>query len=205
MKTRDLLLIVGLSFANLSDGVNNVRCEVVQENLEQKLNGAYQEVVDSYYVPEDDLILILLGDNQKLYVLDRNGSLKKEYEISTAVNGFGNKNGSKKTPEGVHRIAYKYGTDAKYGTIFDAKKRMNGVFKSNSGRALITSRIMTIEGVEPDNQNTYFRSIYIHGTNKENEIGRPASHGCIRMKNRDIIELYDLVKQGTYINIVNTY
>jgi len=206
MKYHELLLLAGLSFASLSYApklVGEARCEVVQDSLEQRLDSAYREVVDHYSVPEDDHVLVLLGDLQKLYLLDRDGSLEKEYGVSTSKNGFSNKYGSKKTPYGIHRIADRYGTNARYGTIFDIRRRTNRIFKSESGKALVTSRIMVIDGVESNNRNTYSRDIYIHGTNKESIIGRPASLGCIRMRNKDVIELYDIVREGTYINIKN--
>nr|MBA4405200.1 hypothetical protein [Nanoarchaeum sp.] len=206
MKYHELLLVAGLSFASLSYPpklVSEARCEVLQNNLEQRLESAYHEVVDHYSVPEDDHVLVLLGDLQRLYLLDRDGSLEKEYGVSTSKNGFSNRYESNKTPHGIHRIADKYGTNARYGTIFDVRRRTKKVFKSESGKALVTSRVMMIEGAEQRNRNTYSRDIYIHGTNKESAVGRPASLGCIRMKNRDVIELYDIVREGTYVNIKN--
>jgi hypothetical protein len=70
---------------------------------------------------------------------------------------------------------------------------------------LMTTRIFTLEGIEtsnPDNTNAYARGIYIHGTNCEGEIGTRASHGCVRMKNTDIVELSNLIDKGIYVNIV---
>ena len=61
----------------------------------------------------------------------------------------------------------------------------------------VLTRILWLQGLEPRNSNTYERYIYIHGTNDEQSIGRPASHGCVRLRNQDVIELYDLVPEGT--------
>jgi L,D-transpeptidase YbiS len=67
---------------------------------------------------------------------------------------------------------------------------------------LITSRILWLEGVDPSNANSKGRYIYIHGTNQEHLIGEPASHGCVRMRNSDVIELFDLVRTGTDVEII---
>ena len=69
----------------------------------------------------------------------------------------------------------------------------------------MTSRIINLEGCEEKNKYTYIRDIYIHGTSKEGLLGEPVSHGCIRMKNKEIIELCKIIKSGTYINIKSNF
>lgn len=200
MKIKHLALIVGLAFASLNS--NKVNSEIAQQTLEQRLDRAYHQVIDRHYVPNDEHVLILLGDQQKLYVLESDGSIEKEYGVSTGRKGFSNKRGSKKTPYGIHMIIQKYGDNAPIGTVFDVRRRTRHVYRSSSGIALVTSRVLMLGGVETDNINTCYRSIYLHGTNKEHTIGKPSSDGCIRMKNRDVVELYDIVDEGTYVNIV---
>ena len=89
------------------------------------------------------------------------------------------------------------------GTVFTARVPLGGDDPLPRTEDLITSRIMWLEGVEPENANTKERFIYIHGTKHENRIGRPDSHGCIRMRNADVIELFDLVQEGTSVRITD--
>ena len=129
------------------------------------------------------------------------------YTISTSKFGIGNKEGSNQTPLGIHRIEEKIGDDAPSGRIF--KSRMDTGENWHPGLTddnLILSRILRLHGLE-DGINrgpgidSYQRYIYIHGTNQEEKIGTPLSHGCVCMKNREIIELYDLVEEGTIVVI----
>jgi len=114
-----------------------------------------------------------------------------------------------KTPTGIHKIESKIGDNLPFGTIFSKKENINCIANiiksekkySNNQPVYMTSRIICLKGMEKENLNSYNRCIYIHGTNKEYLIGKPASHGCIRMKNDDVIELYDLISTINYINI----
>lgn len=130
------------------------------------------------------------------------------YPISTSKYGIGNQAGSNKTPLGLHRIEDKIGANAPFGTIFKARQNTGKIAQLNQTDAgdLITTRIMWLKGLEPNkNQgvgiDSYQRYIYIHGTVEENKIGQLASHGCIRMNNRDVIELFEQVKEGTLVDI----
>ena len=130
------------------------------------------------------------------------------YPISTSKYGIGNQAHSNKTPLGLHRIEEKIGANAPLGTIFKARQNTGKIAEINQADAgdLVTTRIMWLKGLEPNkNQgagiDSYQRYIYIHGTVEENKIGQPASHGCIRMNNRDVIKLFDQVKQGTLVDI----
>jgi lipoprotein-anchoring transpeptidase ErfK/SrfK len=92
----------------------------------------------------------------------------------------------------------KIGGGAKPGTVFKSRRPTGEVVKPNApGRDPIVSRILWLEGQERANANTKERMIYIHGTPEERNIGRPASYGCIRMKSKDVIDLYDRVGVGT--------
>ena len=153
-------------------------------------------------------------DKQSLALLDEHGSLLMEYQVSTSKFGTGNENGSHKTPLGLHRIADKIGGAMPVNEVFIGRVP-HGNLQECTERGVdlpddvIMSRILWLEGMEPGrNQggyvDTYQRYIYIHGTNHEDEIGRPASMGCIRMCNNDIVELFRLVEKGSEVDIVES-
>jgi L,D-transpeptidase YbiS len=122
--------------------------------------------------------------------------------ISTSKSGLGSSPGSNKTPKGRFRIAEKVGAGAPAGTIFKSR-RAAGRWRPGqwSSDDLITSRLLWLDGDEESNRNTYERYIYIHGTNQEHLLGTPASHGCIRMTNADVIALFDAAPVGTTVVI----
>lgn len=151
-------------------------------------------------------IIISIAD-QKLYLYEK-GKLIKTYRVSTSKYGIGNKNNSFKTPLGRHMICSKIGRKARLGSIFRNRRNTKKIAKigSDFDKDLITSRILRLQGLEPGENkgkgiDTCYRCIYIHGTAEEHLIGKPASHGCIRMKNRDIIELFNLIPRGTRVLI----
>lgn len=133
--------------------------------------------------------------------------ITKTYPVSTSKFGIGNKSGSGKTPLGRHIIKNKIGNDALIGTIFKARQNTGRIATMNEpGPDHVTTRIMWLKGLEPGKNtghgiDSYKRYIYIHGTAEENKIGQPASHGCIRMYNRDVIELFNLVTEGMQVDI----
>ena len=123
--------------------------------------------------------------------------------ISTSKYGLGNEPGSNRTPLGRFRIAEKHGADAPYGTIFKSRQPV-GLWDPQGPVLpddLITTRILWLEGLEKGNSNSYERFIYIHGTNQEHRLGTTASHGCVRMANRDVMALFDAVDVGTPMTI----
>ncbi|PWT80774.1 MAG: murein L,D-transpeptidase [Acidobacteria bacterium] len=120
--------------------------------------------------------------------------------VSTSRSGPGFDSGSFKTPTGLFRIHEKIGADSPSGTIFKGRVPVDEI--PGSGDDLITSRILWLDGLEPQNANTRDRYIYIHGTNQEDLIGQPVSHGCIRMRNDDIIRLFEMVSLGNTVEIV---
>ncbi len=123
----------------------------------------------------------------------------KQWPVSTASAGIGFEEGSMRTPLGQFRIKEKIGANAAKGTIFKARKPVGKWQGERVDDDLILSRILRLEGLEPRNANTWDRYIYFHGTNQEHGIGRPGSHGCVRLRNDDMIELYDLVPEGTEV------
>jgi hypothetical protein len=135
--------------------------------------------------------------------LYRKGELIKTYPISTSKFGLGNEKGSYRTPLGKMEVAEKVGGGKPAGAVFKSRKWTGEVVKPNSpGRDPIVSRILWLNGLEPKNKNTYSRCIYIHGTAAERDIGKPASYGCVRMKSRDVIDLYGKVGEGSKVFIV---
>lgn len=124
--------------------------------------------------------------------------LVKSWPCSTSKFGIGFEEGSFKTPLGHFRIAEKHGEGAGQHTIFKARQPVGEWHPGQGeGEDLILGRILWLEGGEQRNANTLGRYVYIHGTNGEDKIGQPASHGCIRLRNADVVELYDLVQVGT--------
>ncbi|MCW0219085.1 MAG: L,D-transpeptidase [Prosthecobacter sp.] len=126
--------------------------------------------------------------------------LVKSWPCSTSKFGLGYTEGSNKTPLGGFVVKEKHGDNAALGTIFKARQPV-GLWTPDqvTDDDLILSRILWLEGMEKRNANTFQRYIYIHGTNDERHIGRPASHGCVRLKNRDVVELYELTPIGTQV------
>ena len=137
---------------------------------------------------------------QRLRLKDGPKTLR-EYPISSSRFGLGTKAGSYKTPLGKFRIAQKIGAGEKPGTIFKARVPLRPNDRLPETEDFITSRILWLDGLGTRNANTHDRFIYIHGTKHEDTVGRPDSHGCIRMRNADVIELFDLVEKGTPVTI----
>ena len=134
-------------------------------------------------------------------ILTRDGEELRSYPISTSRFGIGIQEGSMKTPLGRFRIAEKIGYGAAPGTIFKARVALGPDDPLPDTEDFVTSRILWLDGVDEHNANTRDRFIYIHGTKHEDEIGTPASHGCIRMRNADVIELFELVDETTQVVI----
>ena len=159
----------------------------------------------------EKIFLLVHVAKQEMHVI-KNNNIQKTYRISTATAGTGSKAGSNKTPLGVHRIAQKIGAGAKRGEIFIGRKptgKIAEIIKEPRDVAEdpVVTRILWLDGLEPgvnkgagiDSRSRY---IYIHGTHEEGLIGKPASHGCIRMLNDDVIELFEMVDEGTLVVIV---
>ncbi len=145
-------------------------------------------------------IIYIDSRQQQLLLIDIEEENDRNYPISTAANGMGNRMDSFKTPFGIHRIRQKIGGGEVSGTIFESREPIGKIATSRDNRDKdeITSRILWLDGLEEGINHggvydTFDRFIYIHGTSDEKRIGEPVSAGCIRMKNDDIIELFDEV------------
>lgn len=135
--------------------------------------------------------------------LYKQGALVKTYPVSTSKYGLGDEEGSYRTPLGAMEVAEKIGEGKPAGAVFKSREWTGEVIKPNSpGRDPIVSRILWLNGLEPENKNAYSRCIYIHGTAAESDIGKPVSYGCVRMKSRDIIDLYGQVGEGSKVFVV---
>ena len=167
--------------------------------------------VEGYVSKDYDELLFISIANQELYHI-KNKKIINTFTISYSKYGTGNKNGSNKTPLGLHKIKEKYGEKTPIngrmiGRIFYGEISTIYQDATKSKTDDITSRILWLEGLEKGKNkgigiDSYKRYIYIHGTSEEGRLGTPASHGCIRMKNKDVIDLYKIVKVGTLVLIL---
>jgi|WetSurMetagenome_2_1015567.scaffolds.fasta_scaffold00025_50 lipoprotein-anchoring transpeptidase ErfK/SrfK len=152
------------------------------------------------------MFLLVDVSNQRLYRV-ANGAPVREYPVSTSRFGTGNRDGSLMTPLGVHRVKEKYGDGAPVGRVFRDRIDTGETWSvGEPGKNLILTRILRLEGCEDglnrgEGIDSYERYIYIHGTNNEQSIGTPSSHGCVCMKNLDVVDLYDRVPEGTFVLI----
>ena len=148
---------------------------------------------------------------QELTLLDGEKVVKR-YAVSTAKNGLGEKNGSFQTPRGKHIVRAKIGAGQPAGTVFVRRRPTGEVWSPEMhakypGRDWILTRILWLSGTERGKNrlgdvDTMRRYIYIHGSHDLAEMGKPGSIGCVRMRNKDIAELYDLVPPYTPVEIV---
>ncbi|MDQ6912038.1 MAG: L,D-transpeptidase [Verrucomicrobiota bacterium] len=153
---------------------------------------------------EDAQLSIHISIPKQQLILKRGGRALRKFSVSTSKYGAGSEEGSMRTPLGRFRIAEKIGAGRALNTAFKSRKPVRLTKKMLSEDDLIMSRILWLDGLERANANSHDRYIYIHGTNHEETIGRPDSHGCIRMKNADVAELFDLVKVETPIVITGS-
>ena len=148
---------------------------------------------------------------QQLDLLDDAGKVLRRYAVSTAKNGAGEISGSYCTPRGRHVIRAKIGTGLPENTVLVRRRPSGEIYTAALGaqfpeRDWILTRILWLSGCEPGinrlgETDTMRRYIYIHGTPDSVALGIPGSHGCIRMRNADLVELFDLVPAGTAVEI----
>jgi len=143
--------------------------------------------------------------DQKLALID-NGVPIAQFPVSTSKFGLGDRPGSYATPLGLLEIAAKIGADAPVGAVFKQRRMTGEILRPNAnGRDPIVTRIIWLRGLEKQNARAFGRNIYIHGTPVEHLIGRPASYGCIRMRSRDVMNLFASISVGTRIAVFNTH
>ena len=146
--------------------------------------------------------LVISIPDQKMLVLT-DGKPTAVYPVSTSKFGTGDREGSYATPLGHLCVRKKIGGGAPPGAVFHSRKPTGEVLPPDApGRDPIVTRILWLDGLEPHNSNAFSRCIYIHGTTEESRIGCPVSYGCIRMRSRDVLKLYDLVGRGARVEII---
>jgi lipoprotein-anchoring transpeptidase ErfK/SrfK len=145
--------------------------------------------------------MIVSVPDQQLALIDR-GKLISKYPISTSKFGLGDGNGTYRTPLGTLFVSAKFGDRLPAGSVIKNRVPTGEIVNANApGRDAIVSRIIWLRGMEQQNHSARDRCIYIHGTPEERLIGRPASFGCIRMRSKDVIALYDLAHVGMHVTI----
>jgi len=139
--------------------------------------------------------------DQELALLDR-GKVIARYPISTSKFGLGDGPGTYRTPLGTLFVSGKFGDRLASGAVIKSRMATGEIVDPNApGRDAIVSRVIWLRGKEEQNRAAHDRCIYIHGTPEERRIGRPASFGCIRMRSRDVIALYDLAHIGMHVTV----
>lgn len=159
--------------------------------------------ISSSALAAEDIQIKVSVPEQKLYVFDGTKKLAS-YRVSTSAFGIGDGRGTYATPLGHLEVASKVGSGAPVGTVFKGRSRTGEICPVNAkGRDPIVTRILHLRGLEKQNERAYGRGIYIHGTPDERNIGHPASYGCVRMKSRDIVRLFDMVPVGASVEITD--
>ena len=133
--------------------------------------------------------------------LVQNGETLKIWPVSTSRFGLGFEPGSFKTPTGRFAVTEKIGAGAPLWAEFKSRQPTGRLAEPGGESDGVLTRILWLEGLDPENANTRERYIYFHGTNREDLVGTPASHGCVRLRNEDMVELFDLVPEGTPVVI----
>ncbi|TVR78542.1 MAG: L,D-transpeptidase [Chitinophagaceae bacterium] len=171
-----------------------------------------QFLEQKYNYQTDDFLILVSVKEQKLF-LYKNKELLESYVISTSKYGIGQAAGSYKTPLGAHIIKSKIGDGAASGSVFRGRvftgKIADVVHEAvATDDDFVTTRILWLQGLskgfnQGDGIDSYKRYIYIHGTHEEGLLGKKASHGCVRMSNKEVIELYNKVPEGTFVYILD--
>jgi len=203
MKTTFLYLFLAVALLSWA-----MPFDVLKEPLTQQYLTRLEQDFD--YKPKQLLVLVSVA-RQELYLV-QNSKVTSTYRISTSKKGVGSTAGSDKTPPGIHRVKEKYGEGAKEGAIFKGRAYIGREAEIvtepiSVNTDDVTTRILWLEGLEPGKNkgegiDSYKRYIYIHGTPEEGLIGTPASHGCIRMLNREVIEVFNKVPIGTLVVVL---
>jgi lipoprotein-anchoring transpeptidase ErfK/SrfK len=150
--------------------------------------------------------------SQVLELTDDNGKLLRRYTVSTGANGVGEENGSFCTPRGKHVIRARIGAGLPENSVLVQRRPTGEIYTpqlgaQHPGRDWILTRILWLSGCESGfnrsgSCDTMRRYIYIHGTPENTSLGKPGSRGCVRMRNAEMVELFDLVDVGTHVEII---
>ena len=175
------------------------------------VDGLLHSLAERFPAYSTEQVILVDATIQRLMLIEY-GQVVSSWVISTAEAGLGSRKGSNQTPLGVHLIKQRFGDGAAPGTVFKARRNTGRIAKiltepgARSRVDNVTTRILWLDGLEPGrnkggNVDSFERYIYIHGTDEEGRLGQPASHGCIRMRNLDVIDLYNRVGPDTLVVI----
>ncbi len=153
---------------------------------------------------KDRVHTMVVSIPQQKMALYRKGAFLRTYDVSTSKFCVSCSPGTNGTPLGLHEIAKKIGGGQPSGMKFKSRRPTGEIVRPNSpGRDPIVTRILWLRGLERRNRNSFARFIYIHGTPEEWRIGMQASYGCVRMRSRDVIQLFNTVGVGATVDIRN--
>lgn len=144
---------------------------------------------------------IVIEIDRQVLELRSGKQLTASYPISSSLFGLGTEAGSFRTPLGRFRICEKIGDYVPAWMIFKGRVPTGEIATPGGEEDHVLTRILWLDGLDEENENTRERYIYIHGTNQEELIGTPVSHGCIRLRNQEMIDLYNRVATGTEVHI----
>ena len=183
-----------------ADVINPRRTKRVFSISEENSKTLFKEAMKRG-LPASGILLIADTASQKAIVVDSNG-IQHEYLMSSSKFGIGNQLDSNKTPLGWHKVTERIGGEQLQGRSFTSRLPDKIIlpqdqWRSDSGKDYVLTRILWLTGLEPGinaggRVDSHNRCIYIHGTNQEHLLGKPASHGCLRLSNRDVMELFDI-------------
>lgn len=183
----------------------------IEAQLKGNVEAVYSVLVKGGHIQEGDTLLLIDGKKQT-YTLRKGSKILRQGKVSTAAKGFGNQPDSEKTSTGLMRVIGFAGRGTATGTVLIGLKPTDPPIilkpdqvspRAKKGHAAeVLTRAIVLEGLEDHNRNVKSRSIYVHGTNRENRLGNPASGGCIRVTSADAIALADsLMKVGDYVYV----
>jgi len=148
-----------------------------------------------------DVCAVVSVRDQRIAVIE-SGVTVARFPVSTSRYGIGDGFNSYATPLGYMEVAGKIGDGAPLGAVFHNRRMTGEILQPNAaGRDPIVTRILWLRGLETCNENAFGRNIYIHGTPVESLIGRPASYGCIRMRSRDVVKLFEMMPVGARVEV----
>lgn len=209
---RNFLKLLGVGAAAIATTPSNVYANGIESktNREEFWNDiryGVEKLKNKFNLKPDEKAIIIDPSKQYLHLI-QGDKILKSYSVSTSKTGLGFEPNSNKTPYGTHRIKEKIGDNQEIGKIFKSRiptKDTAQILKEKIDVPddSVTTRIMWLSGQEEMNRNSHGRYIYIHGTPEEGLIGEPASHGCIRMKNDEVQEVYDILKEGSLVEILD--
>ncbi len=180
--------------------------------LQTLIESTISQIINCNAVQPASWLLVDTAGQQ--LVLVREGTPSRSWPVSTSDVGLDNRENSGGTPPGVHRVAQKIGANTPLGTVFESRQPTGEIWSlpwndrpEIREKDLILTRILVLDGLEDglnrgSGVDSRSRYIYVHGTNREDQLGQPVRQGCVRMGNQNLIELFELVAEGDLLVIV---